>query len=149
MGRVKATFCIATLDTLYWIALRLVVWVTLPVVYFRKKAGRQLRFVGLERSRLRQGILYGVGASVVWAAACVLAAVVQKQVFVWRGVSVLGLSYTCVIVAVTEELLFRGYLLSAIMAGGARLRIANLTTTAAFVVAHLVGWSFQGSLVGT
>jgi membrane protease YdiL (CAAX protease family) len=56
-------------------------------------------------------------------------------------------TYTCVIVAITEEWMFRGYVLSDIMAGGAGLRNANLVTTAAFLVPHLVGWSFQGTLI--
>ena len=137
----------AALDTLYWIALRLVVWVTLPFVYFRRKVGRQVRFLGLEKSHLSRGVVYGVGASAVWAAACMLVAVLQKQTLAWAGISILGATYTCVIVAITEELVFRGYLLSGIMAGGARLWSANLATTAAFLVPHIVGWAFQGSLV--
>ena len=46
-----------------------------------------------------------------------------------------------------EEIMFRGFILSGLLAIGMKGKMTNVVTTVLFVLIHCVGWSFQGVLM--
>jgi membrane protease YdiL (CAAX protease family) len=131
--------------TPYWAGAKTVVWVVYPLLFWRAPLREQLEFIGLKRTTLRRGLVWGVAASAIWVALSLAVAPLRGQHFVPSPVTFTAL-YTFIITPICEEWLFRGYLQSSLVQLGRRFWVANVVTSLLFLVPHLLGWGFQGVL---
>jgi membrane protease YdiL (CAAX protease family) len=133
-----------TENLVYWTVAKLLVWVVYPLLYWRAPLWEQLRFIGARRPG--PGLKWGIGATVAWLA-------VSAVLMVFAG-RYLGADpawpvfiYSVLLTPVFEEVMFRGYIQSALRAQKLRFAYVNLAGAGLFVLIHCVGWSFQGSLM--
>lgn len=134
-------------DTLFWVGMKLLVWVVFPYRYFRRRVRGTLDFIGLSRRHIGKGMRYGLAAATVWVAGSYATSLLSHQAVALSVRSWLILGYAAVFTPAVEELVFRGYVLSGLLANGVGFWKANLSTSLAFLLPHLVGWSFQGLVV--
>jgi membrane protease YdiL (CAAX protease family) len=134
----------------YWAVAKFLVWVVFPALYWggrqtltRTGLVHQAAFIGLRPDTARRGLGLGLVVTAIWLALS-LAAAVPGGV----GLAKVGLSglYGFLVTPVFEEVLFRGYLQSALVAHGVRFCWVNLAGASLFLLVHCLGWAFQGSL---
>jgi len=129
--------------TVYWTAMRLVVWV-LPSVVVIRLSGLTFRQV-MRFDRGRSIMVWGGGVGLILGAISLLAKTLGGQPLFSSSVGLPLISAVFVASAV-EEIAFRGAIL-----GGLQERFrfwrANLITGLLFVGIHCPGWFFQGCLV--
>jgi membrane protease YdiL (CAAX protease family) len=131
--------------TAYWAVAKVSVWVLYPLLFWRAPLPEQLAFIGLRSRDLPRGLVWGAGATAVWAGLSLAVAPLRGQHVAPTAVT-LDTLYVCLLTPLCEEWLFRGYLLPGIAAVGSGSRGAIVLTSLLFLVPHLVGWSFQGNL---
>ncbi|HNX48547.1 MAG TPA: CPBP family intramembrane metalloprotease [Thermoanaerobaculaceae bacterium] len=131
--------------TTYWLPAKALVWVVYPLLYWRASPGKQLVFIGWRQADMHCGLIWGVGAAVVWVALSLMTAPTQGRQHLALHIT-LTLVYSTLVTPILEETLFRGYIQSAIIGLGWRPWTAITVTSLLFVVLHFVGWSFQGVL---
>ncbi len=124
---------------LYWLVLRILLWV-LPSLWLIRRMGRPLReIVGLAHDR--SILLWGGLAGIIWGGKTVfyrLFVGLPLHPIVWDWSFVTAVIY----VPFVEELAFRGAILCALQARF-RFWAANLIAGALFLAIHLPGWYFQ------
>jgi membrane protease YdiL (CAAX protease family) len=133
----------APTDTIYWVAMKALLWVLPVLVAIRV----------LERARLADFLaLRGVARGVRWAlgVGAVLVAVTfvgrtWPGGLVWRRPDWSLMFLNAVVVApIVEEMALRGYALTRLSLNGHRFWTANVLSTLLFVAMHLPGWLFNG-----
>jgi membrane protease YdiL (CAAX protease family) len=132
-------------DTVYWIIAKFLVWVVFPFLYVAQPLWKQVVFIGLQEQYLRRGLLFGAGASAVWLLLSALRYFLTGQHF-GLTMSAFIAFYTVILTPIFEEIMFRGYIQSALTALKTPFLFADVITTALFLVPHCIGWSFQGVL---
>ena len=132
-------------DTVYWLLAKFLVWVVFPFLYFAQPLRKQAEFIGLQSKNLRRGLLFGIGASALWFALSSARFFLTGQHF-GLSMSFFIAFYTVILTPIAEEILFRGYIQSALIALKTNFWLANIVTTLLFLVPHCIGWSFQGVL---
>ena len=127
---------------LYWTALRLLIW-ALPSCLLIRRSGRRIRDV----LNLRDGkriLLWGGGAGALAALSVVLTRTLtggELFSFYWNASVLTAL----VVGPFVEEITFRGVVLDALQ-NHMKFWLANLITGFLFLLIHLPGWYFQGTL---
>lgn len=132
-------------DTVYWITAKFLVWVVFPFLFFAQPLGRQLAFIGLRAKDIRRGLVYGATASLLWLALSALRFFLTHQHFAFTTTVFIAF-HTVILTPIFEEIMFRGYIQSALATLKTHFLLANLITTLLFLVPHCIGWSFQGVL---
>jgi membrane protease YdiL (CAAX protease family) len=134
----------------YWASAKVLMWVVFPAFYWggrsaltRAGLARLAAFIGLRRETLGRGLRVGLVATLIWVALLVLVAAP-------RGLALTHLTlvslYTFLLTPVLEEVMFRGYIQSALIARGIPFWPVNFIGAGLFLLAHCVGWAFQGVL---
>lgn len=133
-------------DIAYWVAAKTLIWLLYPVLYWRNDIASRRFSIGFERAAFKQGLGWGTATAVVWViwAAGLLLLPHSHHA---SGNDLVALSYVGLLTPIYEELVFRGYLQSVLIAHGYRIPHANYAVTALFIAIHYVGWAFQGALL--
>lgn len=132
----------------YWIAVKMLIFVGYPWLFWREGPVEQLELIGAKRSSLRRGLLWGMIATGIWLGLTAVPAVLMGQHPQLAPLTPRSV-YLIFFVPVVEEILFRGYIQSALLRINWGVFPAIFTTSLLFTVFHFVGWSFQGSLLRT
>lgn len=132
-------------DTVYWILAKFLVWVVFPFLFMAQPLWKQAVFIGLQAQCLRRGLMFGAGAAAVWLFLSALRFFLTGQHF-GLSMSAFIAFYTVILTPIFEEIMFRGYIQSALTALKTPFALADVITTALFLVPHCIGWSFQGVL---
>ena len=132
-------------DTVYWIIAKLLIWVVFPFLYVAQPLWKQVALIGLQPQYLRRGLLFGAAASAVWLLLSALRFFLTGQHF-GLSMSAFIAFYTFVLTPIFEEIMFRGYIQSSLVALKTPFVLADVITTTLFLVPHCIGWSFQGVL---
>lgn len=132
-------------DTVYWIIAKFLVWVVFPFLYVAQPLWKQAVFIGLHPKNLRRGLVFGAGAAALWLVLSALRFFLTGQ-RLELTMSAFIAFYTVILTPIFEEIMFRGYIQSALTALKTPFVLADLVTTALFLVPHCIGWSFQGVL---
>lgn len=83
---------------------------------------------------------------IIWVVILLLSIIIRHQQFI--GVSDWPVFiYTILLTPIFEEITFRGFIVSGLLALKVEGKKTNLITTLLFVLIHMVGWSFQGVLM--
>jgi membrane protease YdiL (CAAX protease family) len=140
----------AQTDTIYWIALKLIVWI-LPVVLAIRLIEREpvARFMDLRDPG--NGLLWGFGVGAVLVAVTFLGKTLPSGTTLHTPPLGLVFVNAVVVAPLVEEITLRGFLLKRLELNGHSFWRANTLTTVVFVAMHLPGWYFQGratTLVG-
>lgn len=130
-------------DTIYWLLMKILVWVVWPMIFFRGRIQQQKHFLGLAKAYVKRGIRWGLVAAVIWASLSLLAMPLFGQHVAWPNVWWIA-GYAAVVTPFFEEILFRGYVLTGLQSTGVDGRPANVITSLLFVLIHFLGWGFQG-----
>jgi membrane protease YdiL (CAAX protease family) len=133
-------------DLAYWVSAKLLVWGAFPIVFWRGRLpGGQAAFIGLGRDAARRGLLVGAAAAVGWVALS-FARAALGGLTVAAPAAPLAALYAILLTPWLEELVFRGYLQSTLVAAGGRFAYVNCLGAALFLLVHALGWAFQGVL---
>ena len=132
-------------DTVYWIIAKFLVWVVFPFLYVAQPLWKQVALIGLQPQYLRRGLLFGAVASAVWLLLSALRFFLMGQHFALPTNTFIAF-YTFVLTPIFEEIMFRGYVQSSLIALKTPFVLADVITTILFLVPHCIGWSFQGVL---
>ncbi|MDF2460777.1 MAG: exosortase E/protease, system [Candidatus Saccharibacteria bacterium] len=133
-----------TENLVYWTVAKLLVWVVYPLLYWRAPLREQLKFIGVRRPG--PGMVWGVGATAAWLALSAVLMVMSGR-YLGSDVNVPIFIYSVLLTPVFEEVMFRGYIQSALRAQNIRFAYVNMAAAGLFVLIHCVGWSFQGTLM--
>lgn len=136
------------IDTLYWFIAKLLIWVLFPIFYFKNKLNNPIEFIGLNKSKIKKGIVYGLVASIIWIVFSLLFTFLTDQKIVSSNINPILILYSAFITPFAEELVYRGYIFSGLIRSYSFWK-TNLITSILFLVPHLIGYSFQGHLVKT
>ena len=130
-------------DTVYWIALKLGIWVLPVLVMIRTLEPVPLREF-LELRRVRSGIRWGLGVGTAIALVNYAGKTLPSGTQLLVPRLDLILLNVVVVSPLVEEITLRGFLQKRLQLNGHQFWTANLLTTAVFVAMHLPGWYFQG-----
>jgi len=133
----------ANTDTIYWIAMKVIVWV-LPALLAIRIIERASLVEFLELFHVRRGLLWGglVGLAVV--AVNFLGKTLPAGTPVHVLTFNLVLLNAVVVAPLVEEITLRGFFLKRLELNGRSFWSANLLTTLLFVAMHVPGWLFKG-----
>lgn len=127
----------------YWTVLRILIWV-LPSVAIIRRSGRRFRDA-LGVRRIKSALLWGgIGGIVLGILTLIFRTV--------RGMPLFSIDWnwsllTAIIIGpIVEEITFRGTVLGALEAR-CSFAVSNLITGFLFLLIHLPGWYFQGTLM--
>jgi len=132
-------------DTIYWIAMKVMIWV-LPALAAIRIFEREpvLEFLELSPSRLWRGVIWGVGVGLVLVAVNYLGKTLPAGTRA-RAVTFTLVFVNAVIVApIVEEIALRGFFLKGLELRGRSFWSANVLATLVFVAMHVPGWLFNG-----
>src|SRR5262249_22695387 len=131
-------------DTLYWIAMKAVLWVLPAVLALRPfEQGDVVEFLGMSASRIRPRGILGLGGG---AALTVITYPGKSRPAGAhpREVTFSLVFVNAVIVApLVEEIAMRGFFLRALERSGRSFWNANILTTVLFAAMHVPGWLFN------
>lgn len=130
-------------DTLYWIGLKLLVWVMPVVLLIRHlERGPAARFLALHDPG--RGLLWGLGLGAALAAVTFLGRTLPSNTALHTPALEMSLLNAVVVAPLVEEITMRGFLIKGLELGGHPFWRANALSTVAFVAMHVPGWFFQG-----
>jgi membrane protease YdiL (CAAX protease family) len=132
-------------DTVYWLLAKFLVWVAFPFLFFAQPLQKQLEFIGLQARNIRRGLAFGAVAATLWIALSFVRFFLTGQHIAFTT-DLFTAFYTAVLTPIFEEIMFRGYIQSALIALKTNIFLADILTTALFLIPHGIGWSFQGVL---
>ncbi len=167
----------SVVEVAYWESMKALVWVVYPWIFWRKRlsvisvldrspgqapagiqsvrsdldsgppTGMTIRdFIGLSPTTMKRGYKWGSAATIVVVGASILSTFVIHKHFIgvdnWATYI-----YVITLTPIFEEIMFRGFILSGLLAIGMKGKMTNVVTTVLFVLIHCVGWSFQGVLM--
>ncbi|HKV39849.1 MAG TPA: CPBP family intramembrane glutamic endopeptidase [Blastocatellia bacterium] len=129
-------------QAIYWLIMKLVVWVLPALVLIRMIGGNLADVIGLKSGR--SIILWGGGVGLVLGGIAVATKVVSHNAvpLIHFGWPFFG---GVLISPITEEITFRGAILEALKQRYS-FTVANLITAILFLGSHMPGWYFQGRL---
>lgn len=132
-------------DTLYWTLCKFLIWILMPAAYLRWTYGVGLwEYLGLSRWAKR-GWAWGLGCSAVMAVLYLAYDLLAHVPLSSPGVFTAGPFLGAVLVApVVEEIFFRGFMVRQLQGWWKSFGWINLAASLAWVLAHWVGWYFQG-----
>jgi membrane protease YdiL (CAAX protease family) len=137
-----------TLDSLYWIVLKLVVWVALPLLYFRRRLPLPAAdYLGMRGNTLRRGLRFGLLAAALWVVLNVVVSLAAGMRYLPDIAAPLTLFSAVLFSPLVEELVFRGYILPGLQREGSDDWTAIVSTALLFLLVHCVGWFFMGTLL--
>ena len=129
-------------QTLFWIAMKLLLWV-LPSVVLIRLSGRTLRET-VNMKRVKPVILWGGGIGLLLGGVTLLTRLLGHQPLF--SLTLGWPFFNAVIVSpVVEEITFRGAVLG-VLRKKFGFAVSNIFTALMFLGAHLPGWYFQGVL---
>jgi membrane protease YdiL (CAAX protease family) len=134
-----------TADTVYWIAMKLLIWLMPVCALILVVEGKKLVDF-LELRRFWRGTAWGLlaGLVVVTADFLLVAHPSRRHLTVPEpGAAFLN---GVVMAPITEEITFRGFFLERLQLNGISFWRCNLVTSAVFIAMHMVGWTFQGRI---
>ena len=126
---------------LYWIVMKLLIWI-LPSFFILKKWG--LKFYDIFRTRNNKWLLWGLMIGLALTALNILFNRMTKQ-------NLFSFSFTfsflnaAIVAPILEEILFRAVILRG-LEQNFTFRISNIMTSILFLLIHIPGWFFMGSL---
>lgn len=127
---------------LYWTLSKIVIWLLPFMLYFRLKpikiADNSIKSKDMEW--LKWGVIIG---SIIALINIILNLVSNQSI--WNPESGYAFLNAVIMAPLLEELLFRGYMLK-LLREEMPFYIANLITSACFVMMHVPGWFFMGVL---
>ncbi len=135
--------------TLFWAVCKLLVWVMPVCLLVRRRAPNVLHWLGLDAAR---GLARGAAATAIF----LLMVALLDTLIPGRWPKPLDLqaddALTLLLITLygpfVEELLFRGYVLRALVESGSPFWRANVQSTLLFTLLHLPGWFFMGRPLG-
>ena len=130
-------------DTIYWIAMKAIVWV-LPVLLAIRLVERASITQFLELGHTRRGVLWGCALGAALIAVTFLGKTLPSGTSLRVPSLSLALLNAVIVAPLVEEITLRGFVLKRLELNGRSFWIANALTTLVFVVMHLPGWFFQG-----
>lgn len=134
------------IDTVYWVSMKFLVWVIYPWLFWQKRIPNIRDHIGLSPTTIKRGYRWGSVAMIIWVVILLLSIIIRHQQFI--GVSDWPVFiYTILLTPIFEEITFRGFIVSGLLALKVEGKKTNLITTLLFVLIHMVGWSFQGVLM--
>jgi len=137
-------------DTIYWIAMKVIIWV-LPAVLIIRIAQRRnvIDFLELSSSHLRPGLVWGAGVGLVLVVITFLGRTLPAGAHA-RAVAFTLVFLNAVVVApLVEEIALRGFFLKELELMGRGFWAANVLSTLVFVSMHIPGWLFNGRFPST
>jgi len=132
-----------TADTVYWIGLKLALWVAPALLAIRLLERRPL-IEFLELRRVASGVNWGLGVGAVIALVNYAGKTLPAGGVLHAPRFDLIFLNAVVVAPVVEEITVRGFLLKRLELNGQAFWLANLLTTLVFIAMHLPGWYFQG-----
>lgn len=132
-------------DTVYWLLAKFLVWVAFPFLFFAQPIRKQLEFIGLQARNIRRGLAFGVVAATLWIALSFVRFFLTGQHFAFTT-DLFTVFYTAVLTPIFEEIMFRGYIQSSLIALKPNIFLVDMLITLLFLIPHCIGWSFQGVL---
>lgn len=130
-------------DLAYWATAKALVWGGFPVAFWwGRLPGGQLAFIGIRRDSVRAGLLLGAALAGGWVLISLGRAAVGGLTV--TGAAPLTAAYAIAMTPILEELVFRGYLQSALVARGTPFAVVNPLIAGLFLLMHVLGWAFQG-----
>ncbi|MEO8581692.1 MAG: type II CAAX endopeptidase family protein [Patescibacteria group bacterium] len=133
-------------DTAYWLSMKLIIWIWFPFIYFRHSIPNLLKFIGVDRSSLISGIKYGTAAALIWTLVSIFFALLSGQTLSFHIINWQIFIYSVIVTPAIEEILYRGVILSSLTKTLKLFWKANVITSLAFILPHIIGWGFQGVL---
>jgi CAAX protease family protein len=130
-------------DTIYWIALKLIVWI-LPAVLAIRLLERTPVVEFMELRNPGNGLLWGFGVGAALVAVTFLGKTLASGTTLHAPQLSLVFVNAVMVAPLVEEITLRGFLLKRIELNGHSFWRANALTTVVFVAMHLPGWYFQG-----
>ena len=130
-------------DTVYWIAMKVIVWV-LPAVLAIRLLERASVGEFMELRRPGRGLLWGSGVGALLVAVKYLGKTLPSHATLHMPQLSLVFVNAVVVAPLVEEVTLRGFLLKGLELNGQSFWRANALTTVVFVAMHLPGWYFQG-----
>lgn len=136
----------AGINLAYWATMKFLVWVVYPWAYWLRRVPSIRDFIGLVPTTIKHGYKWGVVATVVWVALLFLVNLITHKPF--TGIATpMTYIYVVTLTPIFEEIMFRGFILSGLLALKIDGKIVNLITTVLFLLVHCLGWAFQGVLL--
>jgi membrane protease YdiL (CAAX protease family) len=132
-------------DTIYWIVLKLVIWI-LPVVLAIRLIEQAPVAAFLELRAAGRGVRWGCGVGAMLVAVNYLGKTLPSGTMLRIPPLDLVFVNAIAVAPLVEEITLRGFLLKRLELNGQSFGRANALTTLVFVAMHLPGWFFQGSL---
>lgn len=133
----------ASADTIYWIAMKAIVWV-LPALLAIRVIERESLSRFLELSHARRGAIGGGVIGLALVAVTFLGKTLPAGTPAHLPSFSLLLLNAVVVAPVVEEITLRGFLLKRLELNGWSFWTANVLTTLVFVAMHIPGWTFMG-----
>ena len=130
-------------DTIYWIAMKAIVWVA-PALLAIRVLERESLVSFLDLSHARRGLLWGSLIGLALVAVTFVGKTLPAGTQAHVPSFSLVLLNAVVVAPLVEEITLRGFFLKRLELNGRRFWSANLLTTLLFVVMHLPGWLFKG-----
>ena len=130
-------------DTIYWIAMKAIVWV-LPALLAIRVMERASLVQFLELSHAGRGVLWGGVVGLALAAVTLLGKTLPAGTPPHVPSFSVVLLNAVVVAPLVEEITLRGFFLKRLELNGLSFWSANVLTTLVFVVMHVPGWLFGG-----
>lgn len=140
----------AQTDTIYWITMKVIIWV-LPAIVAIRVFERQpvVEFMQLSPSRLRRGLIWGLGVGSALVAVNFLGKTLPAGQHARAITFSLVLLNAVVVAPLVEEISVRGFFLNGLERRGRSFWNANVLATLVFVSMHVPGWLFNGRFPST
>jgi membrane protease YdiL (CAAX protease family) len=130
-------------DTIYWIAMKVIVWVA-PALLAIRVLERESLVQFLELSHAGRGVLWGGLVGLALVAVTYLGKTLPAGTPAHVPSFSLVLLNAVVVAPLVEEIALRGLFLKRLELNGRSFWSANVLTTLVFVAMHLPGWLFKG-----
>ena len=129
----------ARIDTIYWIAMKVIVWV-LPVLLVIRVLERASIVQFLELRHALRGVLWGGAVGSVLIVVTFVGKTLPQGTALHVPSLTLALLNAVVVAPIVEEITFRGFVQKRLELNGRSFWTANLIATLAFVAMHVPGW---------